>query len=318
MRFTHQSLFDIIKYIREQLPQEHKNKIVSFEVVNPDVVTGVFSGEKIQIDGVECIYRSYKSWLDLAEVFDLGFRTPISVDESFVVLSFTCLDTSDSWHKNQKAVSDRTEKYGADSGFSRIDKTEEPGFLWDYLQCLERVSIRENESILDLGVNRGDEFAVFKKYYSNQFISSLSFTGVDHSESAVAVAQQEFPQSNYRFIEGDINCLSELELEQYDLVLSIGTLQSPGVNSDQVLRDLVQRYMRKGARMILGFPNCRYAAGRIKYGAKVKNYSHPEMSLVMKDINFYKKYLQQHKFKVTITGKYYFFLTAVPIRQAGS
>ena len=63
--------------------------------------------------------------------------------------------------------------------------------------------------------------------------------------------------------------------------------------------------------IILGFPNCRHIDGELKYGAKTKNYSEPELSLLINNISFYKRYLQQHKFKVTISGKYYIFLTAI-------
>ncbi|MCK4974827.1 MAG: methyltransferase, partial [Sulfurimonas sp.] len=62
--------------------------------------------------------------------------------------------------------------------------------------------------------------------------------------------------------------------------------------------------------MILGFPNCRWIDGEMVYGAKAPNYSFNEMSLVLKDIHFCKKYLQQKKYRVTITGKDYLFLTA--------
>ncbi|MEA2019584.1 MAG: methyltransferase, partial [Campylobacterota bacterium] len=40
-----------------------------------------------------------------------------------------------------------------------------------------------------------------------------------------------------------------------------------------------------------------------------------EMSNLYKDVNFCKKYLQQKKFRVTITGKDYIFLTATSIRK---
>ena len=67
--------------------------------------------------------------------------------------------------------------------------------------------------------------------------------------------------------------------------------------------------------MILGFPNCRWIDGEMIYGAKAKNYAFPEMSLLYKDVHFCKKYLQQKKFRVTVTGKNYIFLTATSIRK---
>jgi hypothetical protein len=77
---------------------------------------------------------------------------------------------------------------------------------------------------------------------------------------------------------------------------------------------IVQNYLKKDGSMILGFPNCRWIDGEMVYGAKAKNYSFSEMSLLYKDVIFCKKYLQQKKFRVTITGKDYIFLTATSIR----
>ena len=46
----------------------------------------------------------------------------------------------------------------------------------------------------------------------------------------------------------------------------------------------------------------------------MKNFSQPELSLVIKEIAFYRRYLQQHRFQVFVTGKSYLLVTAVPRR----
>jgi hypothetical protein len=71
---------------------------------------------------------------------------------------------------------------------------------------------------------------------------------------------------------------------------------------------LVQDHLTEQGAVILGFPNCRYTDGEVVYGAKVKNYTEPELSLLIKDIYFIKKYLQQHRFRVTLFGKHDLFL----------
>jgi len=76
---------------------------------------------------------------------------------------------------------------------------------------------------------------------------------------------------------------------------------------------IVQNQLKKNGSMILGFPNCRWIDGEMVYGARVKNYPFSEMGLLYKDVIFSKKYLQQKKFRVTITGKDYIFLTATSI-----
>ncbi len=61
----------------------------------------------------------------------------------------------------------------------------------------------------------------------------------------------------------------------------------------------------------MALPNTPNQDGEIVYGARMKNFAQPDLSLVIKDLAFYRKYLHQHRFKVFLTGKYYLFLTAV-------
>jgi len=112
----------------------------------------------------------------------------------------------------------------------------------------------------------------------------------------------------------DINHLEALELGRFDLIVSIGTLQSPGVDFKPLFMALVQEYLAPGGAVILGFPNCRWMGGEMLYGAKAPNYAFSEQSLLYKDVYFCKKYLQQKKFRVTLSGKPYLFLAATPIR----
>ena len=136
------------------------------------------------------------------------------------------------------------------------------------------------------------------------------FVGIDYSSSAIEHAKENFAHSNTEFICHDINKLGELELGRFDLLISIGTLQSSNINFNLTFMDLYQNYLEKGGSIILGFPNCRWIDGEMVYGAKAPNYPFSEMSLVLKDIHFCKKYLQQKKYRVVVTGKDYLFLTA--------
>jgi hypothetical protein len=77
--------------------------------------------------------------------------------------------------------------------------------------------------------------------------------------------------------------------------------------------NIVQNYLKKDGSMILGFPNCRWIDGEMIYGAQPPNYNFSEMSILYNDVIFCKKYLQQKKYRVTITGKEYIFLTATSI-----
>lgn len=111
----------------------------------------------------------------------------------------------------------------------------------------------------------------------------------------------------------DITTLPKPELGRFDLIFSVGTLQSSGVNQDEVFRALFREHLTAGGSFILGFPNCRYESGEVTYGARVKNYRKPDFSLLIKDLAFYKRYFQRHQFQVFVTGKYYLFITAVRI-----
>ena len=120
--------------------------------------------------------------------------------------------------------------------------------------------------------------------------------------------------ANISFYAHDINNLASLELGEFDLIISIGTLQSSNLEFNPLLMSIVQNQLKKNGAMILGFPNCRFIDGEMIYGARVKNYAFSEMGLLYKDVIFSKKYLQQKKYRVSITGKEYIFLTATSIR----
>ena len=113
------------------------------------------------------------------------------------------------------------------------------------------------------------------------------------------------------FYSHDINDLDALSLEPSDLIISIGTLQSPGINYKPFLQTLIQEHLNRDGAIILGFPNSRWIDGEMIYGAKMRNYKESDLSLVLSDIDYAKRYLQQKKFTVRISGKEYIFLTAV-------
>ena len=78
-----------------------------------------------------------------------------------------------------------------------------------------------------------------------------------------------------------------------------------------LVRRIVQDHLAPAGAVIIGVPNCRYVDGEVEYGARLKNFRQPELGLVIKDIAFYRKYLQQHDRQVFVTGKHYLFITAV-------
>ncbi|MEA3433372.1 MAG: methyltransferase domain-containing protein [Campylobacterota bacterium] len=307
MTFSHQTMQEILPLLQNRLKTDAS---VSFEVLNPDLGEG-YAGNQLTIEEMSYIYRSYKAWTDLAELLMCKMLTPKESSYPLITLCFQKLETQSSFHLDTQ--SPKEEKYGAESHFFQINKMEEPAFLYYYNQALTNVNIEERTRILNLGINRGDEFEVIKNRLDTNKYKNMEFVGLDHSKTAIAYADTLFPEDNVRFYTKDINDLDTLNLGKFDLLISIGTLQSPSINFKPFFMSLVQNYLKKNAAIILGFPNSRWVGGEMIYGAKAPNYVMSEMSLLYNDVIFCKKYLQQHKYRVTLTGKQYIFLTATKI-----
>ena len=305
MTFRDETLFSIIERLQELLErQEH----ISFNILNPDLFQGSYAGHKVCIEEKIYIYRSLRSWLDLATALHCRLLTPTLYNEHLITLEFQKLE-SHSFH--QEIPEKREEKYGTASSFSSINKNEEPAFLMAYFHALSLINFQPNMRILNLGINRGDEFALIQEWLGDETFNAIECVGIDHSQSAIAAAQERFSQDNMHFYTHDINRLHELNLGQFDLIISIGTLQSPGIHYKPFLMKLIKTHLNKSAALILGFPNSRWIDGEMIYGAKMRNYRESDLSLLLNDIDFAKRYLQQKKFSVRINGKEYIFLTAV-------
>lgn len=307
-KFTQETMFEIISYLEKELKQKDETL---FEVLNPNINGEIYAGEKYILNNIEFVYRSYKSWCDLAELLFCKMLV-ISINQNTVTLKFQKLNKFDSFHN--EINDEKNEKYGENSTFFRINKNEEPAFLYSYMKALINVKVEEKKNILNLGINKADEFEVIKELLEEEVLKNISFTGIDYSSSAIEFAKKRFPFNNFNFFTHDINKLVELNLKKSDLIISIGTLQSSSLNFKLLFMDLVQNYLEDKGSIILGFPNCRWINGEMIYGAKAPNYSYSEQSILYKDVYFCKKYLQQKKFRVTLTGKNYLFLTATSIK----
>ena len=309
--FTNQTLRQITKILQNYTHTMQPKDILAFKVLNPDIADSVYNGTHITWYGEDYIYRGYKNWVDLAHLLKCRMLTPKTADEPFVVIRYEKLNEDNSFHKN---ITDKEEKYGKNSIFGEIHKNEESSFLYYYMQALQNVHVNKRRRILNLGVNSGDEFEVIAALADN--FDELELVGIDYCASAIATAKEKFQNfSNISLHVNDINELEKLNLGRFDLIISIGTLQSSNLAYHQLLMSIVQNRLKKEGAVILGFPNCRWVDGEMIYGARVKNYPFSEMGLLYKDVIFAKKYLQQKKFRVTVTGKDYIFLTATSIRK---
>ena len=307
-KITNENMFEIVLYLENELKSFNE---VDIEVLNPNIKDDIYAGERLQLNNQEFIYRSYKSWSDLAEILFCKLLI-MKLEVTSVQIRFQKLNKTESFHNDIN--DEKNEKYGEDSTFFRINKNEEPSFLYAYMNALKNVKIEEKSNILNLGINKADEFEIIKKLVHEENLNQMNLVGIDYSSSAIEFAKNRFPDENFIFYNYDINKLEELNLKKCDLLISIGTLQSSGLNFKLLFMDLIQNYLEDKGSVILGFPNCRWINGEMIYGAKAANYSYSEQSVLYKDVYFCKKYLQQKKYRVTLTGKNYLFLTATSIK----
>ncbi len=292
---TKLSLFSITQWLEHILKT---NNTISFIVLNPDNNKNALG---------------FKAWVSLAELHYCKLLTPEKISNSEIRLYFKKLNQKNSFHT--EVVQQREEKYGTQSKFFNIDKNREPTFLLAYQKALESVKIEERKEVLNLGINKADEFEFIRELIGESSFNRINFRGIDHSKTALEYAKKRFSNENVQFYQHDINTISKLNLPKADLIISIGTLQSPSINYKPFLMSLVQEHLSDNGALILAFPNSRWIDGELIYGAKAPNYNYSEMSLLFNDVIFAKKYLQQKRFRVTITGREYIFITATKIRS---
>jgi SAM-dependent methyltransferase len=304
-RFHDEPLIAIIRHLQGALGAGR----VRIEVPDPDLGRGHYPGERVG-PGQGLVHRPLRSWCDLADGLSCRLLTPRPVDGTHVALTFERLGSEASWHAGGEEAEEGLEpreRYGTASEFARVHKLEDAGFLLPWLEALGRIHLPPGARVLDLGVNRGDELAAFAWL---EGAPDVSFVGVDHGASALEEARARFPDTRHRFVLADLNALPD-DLGRFSLVVSVGTLQSPGVDDHALLRRLVQQHLEPRATLLLGFPNSRFRDGEVVYGARVRNLREPDLSLLVKDLSFYRRYLHQHGFRTFLGGKYDLLLTAV-------
>lgn len=302
--FHTEPLTAILDHVRRQLAAGAD--VVRLEVLDPDHGRGLHAGERVDLGGVAYVHRPLRVWVDLAARLGMRLMTPRAAAPPRVELRLERLDPTADWHR--EAADDPTEKYGADSSFARISKLEDPDLVLDLEDAFARVGLAPGARVLELGVGRGEALALLADR-----VPGLELVGVDHSRSALAAAAARLAGANARMIAADLAALPGLDLGRFDLVLALDTLQSSGLDDRALVRHVVQERLAPRGALLLGLPNCRYRDGEVLYGARTRNYSQPELGLLVRDIAYYRRYLQQHRKLVHVTGKHEVLITAVPV-----
>ncbi len=245
--------------------------------------------------------RTWRAWVDLAEHLGCRCHTPERITPDLVRVRYSRLEPEAAWHG--EAGDD--ERYHPDAPFAAVRKLEHPGFLVPLLDALERVRPPDGGRVLVLGCHRGDEIEALG--WLDPPPAGLDVVGVDRAAAVLEQARARFPGA--RFVACDVNELP-LELGRFHLVVAIDVLQSPRVDDKAVLRGLVQRHLEAEAALLLGLPNSRFRGDEVVWGARTRNYRAVDLSLVVRDLAAYRRYLQQHGFVTHVGGRYDLLLGA--------
>lgn len=267
---------------------------VVFLVPNPDVGIGKFAGEVTPAG----MHRPLAAWADLADLLGAHLHTPQIVSGTRVRLQLS---------RFARTPAPDEHGYGPEGDWARVNKLEDPAFLLTFVEALRRVNPPPGGRVLALGVNSGRELEALNIAFPDR---EFSVVGVDVDEAALAAARARIPGAEFCVL--DVNTLPDPALGRFDLILVLSLLQSPGVRQDVLLAALRKHHLTPVGGLILGYPNARYRDGFLSYGARMRNFARPDLSLLMADVTEARRGLQKHGFKVFVTGKYEVLVTAIP------
>ncbi len=288
-------LVDVVRWARAALAQAGGFEL---DVPDPDAATPVSAGAERRDAST---LRSWRAWVDFAEVLGCRCHTHERLGPTLVRVRFSSLEAEAAWHGGTGGA----ERYDPAGAFAVVRKLEHPGFLVPLLEALERVRPPDGGRVLVLGCHRGDEIEALG--WLDPPPRELAVTGVDRAAGALEQARERFPAA--RFVEADVNDLPE-GLGRFHLVVAIDVLQSPQVDDKALLRRLVQRHLEPEATLLLGLPNSRFHGDEVVWGTRTRNYRASDLSLVVRDLAAYRRYLQQHGFVTHVGGRYDLLLGA--------
>lgn len=270
---------------------------VTCRVPAPDAGLGRYAGELTDAG----LHRPLSAWVDLADLLGAHLLAPERLSGGQMRLRF---------QRYAPSSAPDAQGYGQHSDWARVNKLEDPAFLLTFTEALRRVNPPAGGRILALGVNAGRELDALKFVFPGQ---PFQVVGLDIEPTALELAKSRRPDAEFHLF--DVNGLPWPALGQFDLILALSLLQSPGVKQDVLLSALCRHHLKPGGGLILGFPNARYHDGHLSYGARMRNFARPDLSLLMADVTNARRNLQKRGFKVFVTGKYEVLVSAIPASQ---
>ncbi|GGK27928.1 methyltransferase type 12 [Deinococcus malanensis] len=291
LKFSHYPMTELLPAVRRALLDRGE---VTLTIADPDAGVGLYAGE-ITPAGV---HRPWSTWTDLADLLGAHLLTPERAGEGLVRVRLRA---------QAHSADPDAAGYGAQGDWARVDKLEDPVFLFTLVEALRRAGPPQGGRVLSLGVNAGRELDALALAFPAR---SFDVHGVDLDASALVAARQRHPDMMVH--ELDVTTLPQSSLGRFDLVLALSLLQSPGIRQDVLLSALWRHHLTPAGGLVLGYPNARYRDGTLSYGARVRNYRRPDLSLMAADVTDARRRLQRQGFKVFVTGKYEVLVTAIP------
>lgn len=297
LSFTVEPLSEILPAVRAALEGGEE---VTLEVPDPDAGLGLYAGELYMgAAGPAGRHRPWSAWTDLADALGAHLLTPQPSGPGRARFGL---------RRYAAAPAPDAGGYGAGGDWVRVDKLEDPVLLLTLVEALRRIAPPARGRVLALGVNSGRELDALALAFPGR---PFTVVGLDTDTSALAVARGRFPRAE--FLELDVAGLPVPALGRFDLILALSLLQSPGVRRDVLLKALCRHHLSETGGLVLGFPNARYRDGLLSYGARMKNFARPDLSLLCADVTDTRRDLQKRGFQVFVTGQYEVLLTALPV-----
>jgi SAM-dependent methyltransferase len=294
LRVDAPDLLTLAAWLRARLPARAP---LALDVPDPDLHPAPVAG-------------GWRGWVDLAGLLGCRLEAPCPLPGGRAGLTLAPLPPEAAWHRggtdpDRDADPDR---YADPHGFARIDKLAHPAFALPLLEALARVRPRDGARVLVLGCHRGDEIAALHRLAPPP--RGLAVLGIDHSPTLLAqAAARAFGDPPARYLQADLRALPD-DLGTFDLVIAVAVLQSPAIDDRALVRRLVQRHLTPAGALLLGWPNSRFRGGDPVWGARTRNFTESDLSLVVHDLASHRRYLHQHGFRTHVGGRLDLLLTA--------
>lgn len=291
----------VLDRIRARLARDGR---VDLLVRDPDADPGRWRGEAAE---GEPPHLGVRDWIDLAEGLSARLRTPrpdVGATPRTVLLTLDRLGDEADLHGRDP------HRYARDGAFARVRKSALPGFLLPLSDALRFARGDEPdaagcERVLVVGCHHGDELAVLGA--SEPPVHPRQVVGIDVREDALAIARERWPDA--AFLGADAGDLPA-DLGRFELIVAIAVLQSPELDGPAVLRSLVRDHATPAGGLVIGLPASRFRDGEVLWGARTRNFTQPDLSLVVRDLAGHRRYLHQHGYRTRIGGRYDLLLAA--------